>query len=251
MNAAHFSHPRLLVLVPVALFFTAPVRGDASGLPAALRPLVERLSSADPADRAEAACELGRRHAEAVPAVKALTSLLGDDLRVGPVECGMSPWLRKLLEEKPTEWRQFETSPGREAAKALARIGPPALDPVLGALRDPKPMARANAAFAIGEMEASDVRGKALACLVDALRDDHETVRGASARALGEIEDPKAVAPLLATLRDSVARVRATAAWALGEIEDGAAVTGLAGALKDTDPHVRKQAAWALGEMKE
>ncbi len=106
-----------------------PLAGETS-----LRPLVERLSAADASARAEAACELGQKGAAAAPAVDALVALLPDALRVGPVECGMSPWLRRMLEAKPEEWRRYETSPGREAARALARIGRPALRPLLAAL---------------------------------------------------------------------------------------------------------------------
>src|SRR5262245_52928909 len=82
---------------------------------AARRPLVGRLSSPGPAARAEAACELGRRGKGAAGAVDALATLLPDGLSVGPVECGISPWLRKQLEAHPEDWRRFETSPGREA----------------------------------------------------------------------------------------------------------------------------------------
>src|SRR5262245_36206249 len=109
----------------------APLAG--SEVPAAtgpLRPLVGRLSSTVPAARAEAACALGQRRADAASPLPALAGLLGDSLVVGPVECGMSEWLRKLLVEKPEEWRKFETSPGREAAKAMARIGRPAVSPL-------------------------------------------------------------------------------------------------------------------------
>ena len=114
---------------------------------AALRPLVERLSSADASARAEAACELGRSGTAAASAVDALAALLPDGLAVGPVECGMSPWLRKHLEARPEDWRRFETSPGREAARALARVGRPALGPLMTALSAPSPQARAHAAF--------------------------------------------------------------------------------------------------------
>ena len=120
----------------------APVSGDT------LQTLIDRLGSSDASERAEAACALGQRGPAAVSGVDELTALLSDSLRVGPIECGMSPWLKKLIASKPEEWRKFETSPGREAAKALARIGEPALEPLLATLSSStSPAARANAAF--------------------------------------------------------------------------------------------------------
>ena len=150
-----------------------------------------------------------------------LVALLPDALRVGPVECGMSAWLRKTIESRPDEWRKFETSPGREAAKALARIGRPALAPLLTALQAESPIARGNAAFAIGEMEPREGRAEALGRLMQALKDDDAGVREACARALGEIEDVRAVEPLVRTLWDADADVRSQAAWALGELKSG------------------------------
>ena len=208
-----------------------------------------RLSSSDASARAEAACRLGQLREQAASAIPALVAILGDATVIGPVECGMSHWLRQALLAKPEEWRKLTTSPGREASMALARMGKAAQDPLIAALRASAPRARANAAYALGEIAPRSIRAKAVPPLVDALRDDEEEVRDASAHALGEIESPEAVEPLLGALRDSAARVRATSAWALGEIEDRQAVDGLAGALKDEDAQVRSQAAWALGEI--
>jgi len=233
-----------LVVLTAAVVFASPLASDTS-----LRPLVDRLQAADASARAEAACELGQKRAAAATAVDALVALLPDALRVGPVECGMSPWLRRMLEAKPDEWRRYETSPGREAARALARIGRPALRPLLAALSAENPRARANAAFAIGEMEPRDGRAEALPRLMLSLKDDDDGVREACVRALGEIDDPEAVPALLGALRDKAVPVRAAAAWALGELKDARAVEGLMGGLKDSDRRVRKQVAWALGEI--
>jgi HEAT repeat protein len=233
-----------LVVLTAAVVFASPLASDTS-----LRPLVERLQAADASARAEAACELGQKGAAAATAVDALVALLPDALRVGPVECGMSPWLRQMLEAKPDEWRRYETSPGREAARALSRIGRPALRPLLAALSAENPRARANAAFAIGEMEPRDGRAEALPRLMLSLKDDDDGVREACVRALGEIEDARAVEGLMGGLKDSDRRVRKQVAWALGEIGDPRAVVVLVGAVADTDTDVRRQAAWALGEI--
>ncbi len=238
-----------LSLLPIPAAFGSSKVVDAG----AQRGLVERLSSAEPSERAEAACRIGQRPSEGSAAVPALAKLLGDDLQIGPVECGLSPWLKKLLEAKPEEWRKFETSPGREAAKALARIGRPALDPLVLALRAPQAPARANAALGLGEMSPGDssARGLAVARLIDALRDEDEGVRVESTRALGKMDSSDAVVPLLGTLRDNSARVRSEAAWALGEIDDPRAVEPLMRTLRDDDARVRGRAAWALGELED
>ena len=224
----------------------APVSGDT------LQTLIDRLGSSDASERAEAACALGQRGPAAVSGVDELTALLSDSLRVGPIECGMSPWLKKLIASKPEEWRKFETSPGREAAKALARIGQPALEPLLATLSSStSPAARANPAFGVGEMEPREGRAEALARLMQALKDEEPVVREACAHALGEIDDPEAVPALLAAVRDKAAPVRGAAAWALGEIEDPRASEPLMRTLWDTDAEVRSQAAWALGELED
>ncbi len=235
-----------LVVLTAAVVLARPPASEAS-----VQSLVERLAAPDASARAEAACELGQKRAGASSAVDALAALLPDALRVGPVECGMSPWLRRLLEAKPEEWRRFETSPGREAARALARIGRPALRPLVAALSAASPQARAHAAYGIGEMDGRDGRAEALPQLMIALKDDDDGVREACVRALGEISDPEAVPALLGALRDKAAPVRSSVAWALGEIEDPRAVVVLVKAVADVDVEVRRQAAWALGEIED
>jgi HEAT repeat protein len=232
----------LLMSLAASVVTAKPIADEA-----ALRPLVDRLTAADASARAEAACELGRRRAAS--ALSALAALLPDGLEVGPVECGMSPWLRKRIEARPEQWRKYATAPGREAARALARIGRPALAPLMAALSAPSPQARAHAAFGIGEMEAKEGRAEALGRLMQAVKDDDAGVREAVVKTLGEIENPEAVPALLAALRDEATAVRAAAAWALGEIEDPRAVEPLMRTLWDAEPDVRSQAAWALGEL--
>jgi HEAT repeat protein len=178
MGARARWHAGALVVLSAAVVLASPLASDTS-----LRPLVDRLQAADASARAEAACELGQKGAAAATAVDALVALLPDALRVGPVECGMSPWLRRVLEAKPDEWRRYETSPGREAARALARIGRPALRPLLAALAAESPRARANAAFAIGD-GAARWRTEVLPSLMLSLKDDEGGAR--RARALGD-----------------------------------------------------------------
>jgi hypothetical protein len=98
-------------------------RDRAPAVRAAIRPFVDRLYSSDPKERAEAACQIGRRHAEAASAIPILLSMLSDDVPVPMLECEMSPWLRRTLPISPDARKWMETSPAKEAAEALGDIG--------------------------------------------------------------------------------------------------------------------------------
>ena len=166
------------------------------------------------------------------------------------------------------------------AAEALVKIGAPAVEPLIAALKDKDSDVRYAAAKALGEIKDpravepliavpkdyySGVRyavtealvkigAPAMEPLIAALKDKDSKdsdVRQAAAEALGEIKDPRAVEPLIAALKDEDSDVRAAAAYALGEIKDPRAVEPLIAALKDGDSDVRKAAAKALGEIKD
>ena len=194
------------------------------------------LSSADPADRTRAACrlrEMGRNAASALPQ---LTALLADGSPVDGAVCGDRTWRMRGNDA---------TSPGEQAASAMVAIGSAALPPFSRALTAPAWIARRNAAWGLGALDASE----AVPALIDALKDPEAGVREQVAWALGAIGDHRAVDGLVGALSDSSPGVRRQAAWALGAIGDHRAVPGLTKALKDTDAGVRRQAAWALGAI--
>ena len=103
---------------------------------------------------------------------------------------------------------------GYTAANALAKIGKPAVEPLIVALKNENPFVRRNAA-----------------------------------EALGEIKDSSAVKPLINALNDNDLIVRRNAAKALGKIKDSSAEESLTSALKDESPAVRRNAAIALRDM--
>jgi HEAT repeat protein len=181
------------------------------------------LSSADPAVRAHAACELRDLGSEAAPLLARLAAMLDDGSPVDPAVCGERTWRFRGTQEP--------TTPGEQAASALLAIGTSAAPVLRQALGRPAWVARRNAAWALGALK------------------DSEAVREQVAWALGAIGDRRAVDPLVAALGDSVAGVRKQSAWALGALGDRRAVAGLTHALKDADAGVRKQAAWALGAI--
>ena len=86
--------------------------------------------------------------------------------------------------------------------------------------------------------------------LIGALKDEDVSVRIGAARALREIKDNRALEPLMVALKDENASVRMWAAEALGEIKDNRADEALMTALKDEDPHVRIEAESALEKIR-
>ena len=255
--------------------------GSEQPAPDALATAVRALSAAEPVARARAACEVGLRGADAVQAIPALVPLLADDTRVERATCDEPSWDRHGM-AIGGEPLVYLTSPAREAARALARIGAAALEPLFTALADARATMRRYAAAALGLLEGQAGAREAVDRLVRAagdaewqvrrsvvwalgrlddprafnpllgrLRDEHPHVREVSARSLGELDDVRAVAALGQALADGDWAVRREAARALGEIEDPSAIDPLARALADQHARVRETAAWALGEIED
>ena len=195
------------------------------------------LTSADPVVRTKAACSLRELGRQAAPALPQLAAMLDDGSPVEPGVCGERTWRFRGGDER--------TTPGEQAASAMVAIGSPAYPPFAKALAGPAWIARRNAAWGLGALDASE----AVPALIDALKDPEAEVREQVAWALGAIGDHRAVDGLVVALSDSAPQVRRQAAWALGAIGDHRAVSGLTKALKDADSGVRRQAAWALGAI--
>jgi HEAT repeat protein len=195
------------------------------------------LSSPDPAARTRAACTLRELGREAAPALAKLAAMLDDGSTVEGAICGERTWRFRGGGER--------TSPGEQAASAMVAIGSAAYSPFAKALTGPAWIARRNAAWGLGALNASE----AVPALIEALKDPEASVREQVAWALGAIGDHRAVDGLVGALSDSSPAVRRQAAWALGAIGDRGAVPGLMKALKDNDSGVRRQAAWALGAI--
>lgn len=110
------------------------------------------------------------------------------------------------------ESRPKGSGPGSDKAAAdkLARIGPPAIGPLVAAL--PRHGAAADVLVRIG--------APAVGPLIAALGDQDREVRRLAARTLGEIGDAAAAGPLTAALDDQDDGVRAAAAAALAGFAD-------------------------------
>jgi HEAT repeat protein len=133
------------------------------------------------------------------------------------------------------EWRPAENAVGasywilKMRWEECVRIGPPAVPPLLEALKyqDPQVCRGAvRALAAIGDKRAT-------VPLVQMLRDGSQQVRQSVALALIKIGDPKAIAPLIALLDNHDPSLRQASVEILGQIGDERAVKSLANMLTD------------------
>jgi len=103
-----------------------------------------------------------------------------------------------------------------EASGALIKIGEPAVEPLILALKDVSPRVRYIAAVGLGTI--GDAR--AIVPLINAVTTDPESdVRLHSANSLGKIGDVRAVEPLTQSLKDRESFVREAARGALKKIK--------------------------------
>lgn len=194
--------------------------------------------------RATSACEAGKRGD--VAAIPGLIEMLGDDSKSQLIRCWQTGRWSPALETFK------HPSPGEQAAIALASFGRAAFGPLSDQLDSATPVTRRNAAWAIGELTGMvpGERANAVPQLINLLTDRDEWVRMASARALGELRDERALTQMVATLADANWRVRELAVWALSEMKDDRAVDALCRVLlSDANVEVRRGAATALGEI--
>src|SRR6185312_7838669 len=203
------------------------------------------LASSNARERAQAACEAGRRGL--TDAIPQLVNMLGDDSPTEPLRC----WTEGKWNPALDTFKH--PSPGEQAAIALASMGLPAVEVLTNALGSNNATVRRNAAWAIGELTnmKGGERGHAVPPLIALLGDSDGWVRMAAARALGELHDDRAGDRLTDLLLDNEPGVRQTSAWALGEMKEKQAVQTLCLILvTDSRSEVRLAAAEALGEIR-
>jgi HEAT repeat protein len=129
------------------------------------------------------------------------------------------------------------------AAKALCKIGGPAITRLISTLSQERWEVRSSAILALAK-----VGQPATQAFQAALEDQDWFVRAAAAKSLGQVKDPRAVKSLISILNDKEWFVRERAAEALSKIGEPA-VEPLIVALKDRNGLVRERAAEVLGKI--
>ncbi len=129
-----------------------------------------------------------------------------------------------------------------KAAEALAKIGSPAVTPLITALSHRNDDVRWKAAIALGEI--GDAR--AIGPLIDLLKDDDRFIKGRAAYALAKIGSA-AVEPLITSLQTGDGSLRWGSVISLGKIRDERAIGPLILALGDRYENVRSEAIASLG----
>jgi HEAT repeat protein len=121
---------------------------------------------------------------------------------------------------------------------------PRTLDAALRDVGDPKPLVRVSAVRDLVR-HGSEARERVIPALEKALGDANALVRANAAEALGDLEATDSIAALLIAVEDEHQLVRQKAIAALGEAKDTRAQTRLERALGDPRPEVRFQAVIA------
>jgi HEAT repeat protein len=175
--------------------------------------LIQALSSDSPAERLRAADALAEL---ADPrAVSALIPLLADSTQVA-----RDQWVSE------------------SACYALRRIGDPALELLIAALKDANALLREGAAICLGEMKDT----RAQAALIEALDDVDDRVSIAAMSALAEFGTPESLDQVSAQLESAVLERQRNALMRLAFLRDPRAFEPLLAALRHPNPIMRSTA---------
>lgn len=241
------------------------VRGNAAWAlgyiesPRAVDPLILLLEEEDMGDAQLAAEALG---------------YLGDERAVTPLILKLKNPKLKWGKHAPLHWK---------IARALARFGDAAFDPLVNILQDeelhirniqlyagsskPEPFyyhgARITAVRALAWLDLGKAEnGKSFEPLLKALLNENKDIKLSirvrnlrvqveAAKALGQLGDLRAVEPLINALQDDFYLVRASAAWALGELGDNRAVNPLLELYNDKNETIKLTAVSSLVNIDE
>jgi len=208
---------------------TIPKERIPANCPGDVRRFIEQMYSRDHVTRAMGAVHLGRMGDLAEPGIPFLIAMLGDDVRLEWEARDTDSPLEEAKKRLMGLTKDRETSPGHEAAQALANLCAAAPQPLIAALGDPSAAVRVNAAFALGGIKDT----VAVDDLLPLLKDPAIEVRCEAARSLGRLGDTKATEPLIAALKDTDRHVRTDIVTALGELRDPRTLPPLLDALGD------------------
>jgi len=205
---------------------------------------IQKLKSSDWEVRAGAARTLGEAgESKAVPGlIRALEDPVGGE-RQGIIEAlgaiGDPAAVKALISILASDAEPLEC---KAAADALAKIGSPSLDPLIGLLASEDKNRRRWAAYALGRIKDS----RAMNPLIERLEDPRSDVRQAVARALGELGNPGAAKPLMKIAAGRDPETRRAAVEALGILGSAESLDVLGSAALDTNEPLQLAAIQAL-----
>jgi HEAT repeat protein len=238
----------ILIAVGPAATASAQLARPSGGTPVpdVVKGQIGKLASPDPAVRQLAMDTLAALRAEAWPAIDTLLGFFGkpeEELAARTIvaigEPAVDPLLGKLKDAN-VDMRIW-------AAGMLSRIGDPrAKDPLLAALADPNARMAHAAAEALAGMADKGLLGK----LSSLLKDPALQVRWAALDALAASRQTDDLASLGAAAKDPSLAVRMMAALAASNA-GAPAIEMLAPLVKDADPRVRLCAVVALGRIRD
>ncbi|NCS33866.1 MAG: CHAT domain-containing protein [Microcystis aeruginosa G11-01] len=132
------------------------------------------------------------------------------------------------------------------AQETIGKIGLPAIESLMGKLKDKNEEAQNNAAYTLAYV--NDL--KAVEVLIELTKYNLASVRSAASKALGNIGDKRAIQPLIALLADADWQVYENAQESLGKLGQPA-IEPLLVKLQDKDEKIRQRAATALANIGE
>jgi HEAT repeat protein len=144
----------------------------------------------------------------------ALAQLLGDERAVEPL---------LMATENVGEWD------GLALLGMLMRIGPPAVEPLIAALKQEDKRVRYTAAYVLVPLDDK----RAVEPLITVLKGEYQDMQRAEGKALEGI-GPSTVEQLIALLKHKESLVRSSSAWVLGWLGDKRAVEPLVEAMGDS-----------------
>lgn len=133
----------------------------------------------------------------------------------------------------------------RVAARSLAEIGEPAVESLIGLLKDEDYHVRWYTADVMGSIQSE----KIVQPLIALLYDEDINVRRVAAGSLGQTGSEEAVQPLIEALQDQTRGISIAAAQALGQIGAHEAIKPLIDALQSENSGMAGAAAEALGQI--
>lgn len=179
--------------------------------------------------------------------IKPLAKLLSHDCPEPPIAAmqALKKMGPKTIAILIAELKEPDLAQHTAISSALADFGGPAVDPLLVALKNPEPMIRHGAAWALGQMGEQH----AVEPLLGMLSDENSETRASVIWALGQLKVVRAVDPLIQLAGDTQVVARAAVAEALGLLGDGRAMHSLETLTQDKDAGVARAARESLKKL--